>query len=89
MQAQNQAEPTSREPSRLEYFGWYGLDRDGMERVGDWVVRVLLLLWASGPEECARQAFGIGKEYTLHNTNLAHQSLHIHMRDTRVRANVR
>lgn len=36
-----------RKPGHLGYLGWDELDRDGMEGVSDWVVCVLLVLWAS------------------------------------------
>jgi hypothetical protein len=61
MQARDQAESMSRMSGRLEHFWLNALDRDGMERVSDWFVCVLLLLCARGPEECARQAFGCRK----------------------------
>ena len=48
MQARDQAESMLRILGRREYCWWNSLDRDGMERVSDWVVCVLLLLCASG-----------------------------------------
>jgi hypothetical protein len=47
MQARDQAEWMLRRPSRLEQCWLNALDRDGMERVSDWFVCVLLLLCAS------------------------------------------
>lgn len=66
---------------RLEYFWWDKLDRDGMERVSDWVVCVLLLLWASSARGMCPPSLWVEEKDILYTLQTFQNTIN-HYRDT-------